>query len=69
MWEDPIVLEVRRKREELSAQFNFDVHAIFEDMRKRQSALKARLVRRKKRKKAEQGTVRDRNSTALHSGR
>jgi len=39
MWEDPIVLEVRRIREELSGRFNFDVDAIFEDMRKRQTTL------------------------------
>jgi hypothetical protein len=44
MWEDPIVVKVPRIREELAARFNFDVKAIFEDMRKRQAALGARLV-------------------------
>ena len=53
MWEDPIVSEVRRIREELAAQFNFDVAAIFEDMRKRQATLGSRLIRRKKEDKAE----------------
>ena len=33
MWEDPIVSEVRRIREELSARFNFDVSVIFADVR------------------------------------
>jgi hypothetical protein len=48
MWEDPIVAEVRRTREELSARFDFDVKAIFEDLRNRQKALGGRLVSRKK---------------------
>lgn len=44
MWEDPIVAEVHRTREKLAAKFNFDVKAIFADIRKRQTALGARLV-------------------------
>jgi len=44
MWEDPIVAEVDRIRKELAAQFDFDVHAMFADMRKRQGALGTRLV-------------------------
>lgn len=47
MWEDPIVAEVHRIREELAAKFNFDVKAIFADLRKRQAALGSRLVRPK----------------------
>jgi hypothetical protein len=49
MWEDPIVEEVHRTRETLAAEHKFDVKAIFADLRKRQAALGARLVRRKKR--------------------
>ena len=45
MWEDPIVSEVRRVREQLSAQFNFDPKAIFADLRNRQAGLGDRLVR------------------------
>ncbi len=48
MWEDPIVAEVHRAREELAAKFDFDVKAIFADLRKRQAALGARLVHPKK---------------------
>ena len=48
MWEDPIVSDVRRIREQLSARFEFDVGAIFADLRSRQAALGARLVRRRK---------------------
>lgn len=44
-WEDPIVAEVRRVREMLSAQFNFDAAAIFADLRSRQEAAGDRLVR------------------------
>jgi hypothetical protein len=48
MWEDPIVAEVHRTRAELAAAFNFDVKAIFADLRKRQAALGPRLVSPKK---------------------
>ena len=44
MWEDPIVAEVHRIREELAARFNHDIHAMFADMRKRQTALGSSLV-------------------------
>ncbi len=48
MWEDPIVAEVHRAREERAAKFDFDVKAIFADLRKRQTAPGARLVHPKK---------------------
>lgn len=44
MWEDPIVAEVDRTREMLAAKFNFDIEAIFADIRERQAALGDRLV-------------------------
>ncbi len=69
MWEDPIVQDVRREREKLAAQFNFDVDAIFEDLRKRQSTLGERLVRPKKQKGAEPPAAPDLDSAALHPGR
>jgi hypothetical protein len=49
MWEDPIVAEVHRTREKLAAAFNFDIKAIFADMRKRQVLSGGRLVPQKKR--------------------
>ena len=49
MWEDPIVAEVHRTRQKLAAAFNFDVKAIFADMRKRQVASGGKLVLQKKR--------------------
>ena len=69
MWEDPIVSEVRQVREQLARQFNFDVHAIFADLRKRQTLLGPRLVRRQKRAKAEQAAAPAHDSPALHPGR
>ena len=36
MWRDPIVEEVRRIRDEHAKKFNYDLHAICEDFRKRQ---------------------------------
>jgi hypothetical protein len=49
MWEDPIVADVHRTREKLAAAYDFDVKAIFADLRKRQAALGGRLVPQKKR--------------------
>ena len=48
MWEDPVVAEVRRVREQLSAKFGFDVKAIFADVERRQVEAGAGLVRQKK---------------------
>jgi hypothetical protein len=69
MWEDPIVAEVRRVREGLSGQFNFDVRAIFADLRKRQTALGPRLVRRQSPTKTEEAGQGTGNPTALRRGR
>ena len=69
MYDDPIVEEVRKTRERLAEEHNFDVGAIFEDLRKRQSTLGKRLVRRQRKQIAEQAAAPDRNSAALHPGR
>ncbi|MCK5507511.1 MAG: hypothetical protein KAI50_03200 [Desulfobacterales bacterium] len=68
MWEDPIVNEVRRIREKLAEQCNFDVGVIFAEIRKKQVALGKRLVNREMQVQANHG-VSDPYSTALHSGR
>ena len=52
MWEDPIVADVRRVREQLAARFDYDIDAIFADLRSRQAALGERLVRREKQSEA-----------------
>jgi hypothetical protein len=43
-WEDPIVADVRKSRDSLSAKFNYDLAAIFADIRARQSSAGSRLV-------------------------
>ncbi len=69
MYDDPIVDEVRKTRERLAEKHNFDVGAIFEELRKRQKTLGKRLVRRERKQIAEQVVAPDRNSAALHPGR
>ena len=44
MWEDPIVEEVRRIRQEHAKRFNYDIRAIAEDARKRQKARGRQVV-------------------------
>lgn len=44
MYDDPIVAAVRRVRDELAAKFNYDVHAVFGDLRSRESRLGKRVV-------------------------
>ena len=44
MYNDPIVDEVRRVREEQAARYGFDVKAIFAAARKRQARSKHKIV-------------------------
>ena len=53
-WEDPIVADVRQIREHLSAKFDFDLAAIFADIRARQSGAGERLVRLESGRKADE---------------
>jgi hypothetical protein len=69
MYDDPIVEEVRKTRERLAEKHNFDVGAIFEDLRGRQGTLGKRLVRRERKEIAEQAATPAGNSDALHPGR
>lgn len=36
MWEDPIVAEVRRIREDYAAQFNYDLQALYRALKERE---------------------------------
>jgi len=67
MWEDPIVAEVHRTREMLAAKFNFDVEAIFADIRKRQAALGDRLVLQRTRAQPMAGADRSNSAEATSS--
>ncbi len=66
MSEDPIVAEVRSVRERLAARFNYDVHAIFDDLRRNQATTGMRLVRRARTNRA---ASRPPDQAALHPGR
>jgi hypothetical protein len=44
MWEDPILEELHRIREEHAKSFNYDFKAIFADWQKRQAASGKKLV-------------------------
>jgi len=44
MWQDPIVKETRVLRDQYAATFNYDMHAIFEDIKQRQVQSKRKLV-------------------------
>jgi hypothetical protein len=44
MWQDPIVEEVRRYRQEYAAQFNYDLKEICRDLRDRQQKGGRRVV-------------------------
>jgi hypothetical protein len=75
MWQDPIVEEVRRIRDEHAKRFNYDLHAICEDFRKMQSSSGHTVVSRQPRRSAiplaqQQGAVADAPASAsLQQGR
>jgi len=56
MFHDPIVEEVRAIREQLAAQFNFDIRKIVEDAQRRQATSGSRIVSFERPKKAPQPT-------------
>jgi len=42
-WSDPIVDEVRRARDPYAARFNYDLRAIYRDLKERRNVAAARL--------------------------
>ncbi len=44
MWKDEIVEEVRRYREEYASQFDFDLEAIFQDLKEKEKQHPHRIV-------------------------
>ena len=44
MWQDPIVNETRKLREQYAKQFKHNLDAIFQDIRKRQEKSKRKRV-------------------------
>jgi hypothetical protein len=46
MWEDPIVVEVRKARDEHAAKFGYDLRLIFEDIRRQEKESGRKTVTR-----------------------
>ena len=44
MWTDAIVEETRKARDEYAAKFNYDLDAIYEDLKKQEKRNKRKLV-------------------------
>lgn len=44
MWKDPIIEEIRLESELYAKQFDFDLDAMFHDLKKREHASRRRLV-------------------------
>ncbi|MBC6475447.1 MAG: hypothetical protein GDA48_23775 [Hormoscilla sp. GM102CHS1] len=45
MWKDEILEEIHKYREEYARSFNYDLNAIFEDLRKKQNAHPEKIVK------------------------
>jgi len=45
MWKDEILEEIHKYREEYARSFNYDLKAIFEDLRKKQNAHPEKIVK------------------------
>ena len=44
MWKDEIIEEVRRVRDEYAAKFNYDLNAIYEDIKKQEKQTERKVV-------------------------
>ena len=62
MINDPIVNEVRRVRDELAKKFNYDVDAIFSDLREKQRKYSNRIVDLRRQRNCEQASAPDAKS-------
>ena len=69
MSEDEIVREVRDVRERIAERFDFDLHHFFEDLRKRQHLVGARLVKQPGQSAGKRPDEFEQDSSTLHPGR
>jgi hypothetical protein len=69
MKNDPIVEEVRSIRDRLAARFDYDVQAIFHDLRCNQAKTGRRLVRRDARSSTSPADGNERDRQRLKPGR
>lgn len=56
MWKDPIVEEVRKIRDEHAARFNYDLDAIFRDLRESQEQSGREVARLEPKETADEPT-------------
>lgn len=57
MWEDPIVLEIRKIRDEQSARFNYDLEAIYRDLKDHEQRSGRKVVSFPPRKPQQEGKL------------
>ena len=65
MFDDPIVSEIRRVREENAASFGYDLGKIVADLQSRQGKDGRRVVNRTSQREPEQSGQRERSTAAL----
>ena len=58
MWQDPIVEEIRKVREQHAAKFNYDLKAICQDLKEQENRSNWKLVSLKPRRPAPAKQVR-----------
>jgi hypothetical protein len=57
MWEDEIVKEIRKYREDHAKKFNFDIKAIYEDLKERETENRSKKITLQPRKHLKQTKV------------
>ena len=62
MSSDPIVAEIRRIREQIAAEFNYDLHAMVKDAQQRDAAGDRLVVRREPRRAVKPTKVLDKTA-------
>jgi hypothetical protein len=58
MWEDEIVEETRRQREEYAVKFHYDLEAIYEDLKEQEKRGRRKVVSLQPKEPAPQATAR-----------
>jgi len=66
MFEDPIIEELHKVREEIAAEFNYDLHAIVAEFRNQQQAANMQVVTLPAKRVADISEVKERVSDLIH---
>jgi len=62
MWEDPIVAEVRKIRDRHAAAFNYDLDAIFQDLKKQEKKSRRSFIAFPSKQAAHCAKIKDRTA-------